>query len=68
MGYSTKYLHTPHGWHWRNPGFPLGFSQDGEAKNFLGGTPSKFSEANDSGGEGGGKIFFKENESFTLES
>ena len=34
----------------------LGFLQGGAAKNFLGGAPSKFSEANDSGG---GKIFLK---------
>ena len=42
----------PHGWHWRNPGFLLGLYQEGEAKIFLRGTPSKFSEANDSGGVG----------------
>ena len=40
-----------------NPGFLLGFFQEGEAKNFLRGTPSKFFEANDSGG--GGKFFLK---------
>ena len=47
----------PHGWLWRNPGFLLGFFQEGEAKKFLRGTSSKFSEANHSGGEEG--IFLK---------
>ena len=55
MGCVRKYLHTPHGWHWRNPGFLLGLFQQGEAKKFLRGTPYKFSKANDSGGVG--KLF-----------
>ena len=62
MTCSRKYLHTPHGWHWRNPGFLLGVFQEGEAKNFLR-APSKFSEADD---QGEWANFFKENESLTL--
>ena len=54
-GLFQKISTHPHGWHWRNPGFLLGLFQQGEAKNFLRGTPSKFSEANDSGGVG--KLF-----------
>ena len=64
MDCSRKYLHTPNGWHWRNPCFLLGLFQEGEAKNFLRGTPFKFSEANNSGGVGN---FFEENEILTLE-
>ena len=40
--------------------------KEGEAKKFIRGTPSKFSEANDSGVRG--QIFLKENESLTSES
>ena len=54
-GLFQKISTHPHGWHWRNPGFLLGLFQQGEAKHFLRGTPSKFSEANDSGGVG--KLF-----------
>ena len=54
-GLFQKISTTPHGWHWRNPGFLLGLFQQGEANNFLRGTPSKFFEANDSGGVG--KLF-----------
>ena len=61
-GLFQKISTHPHGWHWRNPGFLLGIVQEGEAKNFLRGTPFKFSKANDSGGRGN---FFKENESLT---
>ena len=47
-------------WHWKsctNSAFLLRFFQGGgsAAKNFLGGTPSKFSETNDSWG--GDKVF-----------
>ena len=57
-GLFQKISNTTYGWHWKsctNSGFLLRFFQGGAAKNFLGGTPSKFSETNDS--EGGTKFF-----------
>ena len=62
-GLFQKISNTTYGLHWKsctNSGFLLRFfsGEGGAAKNFLGGTPSKFSETNDSlGGGGGGQSF-----------
>ena len=68
MGYSRKYLHTPHGWHWKSckkcwlssrifsDGCSEKFFEGAHTQNFPGQTIP------------GGGNFFKENEIFTLES